>query len=109
VQCLGIAITAIPSTPFIIMGLAIATIGFFAAHGIASAWVTRRATIGKAQASAIYLVAYYLGASILGTMGGYAWTAWNWPGVLLVSGGAGVLALLVAIRLVFVAPLPKPL
>ncbi len=108
VQCLGIAITAIPSTPFIIGGLAIATIGFFAAHGIASAWVTRRATIGKAQASAMYLVAYYLGASILGTLGGYAWTAWDWPGVLLVSGGAGALALLVAIRLIFVAPLPAP-
>ncbi len=108
VQCLGIAITAIPSTPFIIGGLAIATIGFFAAHGIASAWVTRRALTGKAQASAMYLVAYYLGASILGTLGGYAWTAWNWPGVMLVSGGAGLLALLVAIRLIFVAPLPLP-
>lgn len=108
VQCLGIAITAIPSTPFIIGGLAIATIGFFAAHGIASAWVTRRALTGKAQASAMYLVAYYLGASILGTLGGYAWTAWAWPGVMLVSGGAGLLALLVAIRLIFVAPLPLP-
>ena len=108
IQCLGIAITAIRSTPFIIGGLAIATIGFFAAHGIASAWVTRRAVTGKAQASAMYLVAYYLGASILGTLGGYAWTAWNWPGVLLVSGGAGLLALLVAIRLIFVAPLPVP-
>ncbi|UYN99867.1 MAG: MFS transporter [Devosia sp.] len=104
----GMLITAVPSTPVIILGLAIATMGFFAAHGVASAWVTRRARIGKAQASAMYLVAYYLGASILGTLGGYAWTAWGWAGVLAVCGGAAILALLVAIRLVFVAPLPLP-
>ncbi len=101
----GMALTLVDNTVLIILGLAIATMGFFAAHGVASAWVTRRARIGKAQASALYLVAYYLGASILGTLGGYAWTAWAWPGVMVVCGGAALLALLVAIRLVFVAPL----
>jgi hypothetical protein len=104
----GMAITMIDHTAVIILGLAIATMGFFAAHGVASAWVTRRARVGKAQASAIYLVSYYLGASILGTLGGYAWTAWGWGGVMLVCGGAALLALLVAIRLVFIAPLPVP-
>ncbi|MHA6298846.1 MFS transporter [Devosia sp. CAU 1758] len=104
----GMGITMIPDTIAIIFGLAIATMGFFAAHGVASAWVTRRARTGRAQASAMYLVAYYFGASILGTLGGYAWTAWGWGGVMLVSGGAALLALLVAIRLIFVAPLPAP-
>ncbi|MCR6673072.1 hypothetical protein [Devosia ginsengisoli] len=104
----GMAVTMLDNTFAVILGLAIATMGFFAAHGVASAWVTRRARIGKAQASAIYLVAYYLGASILGTLGGYAWTAWAWPGVMLVSGGAATLALLVAVRLIFIAPLPTP-
>ena len=104
----GMAVTLIDNTFAIILGLAIATMGFFAAHGVASAWVTRRARTGKAQASAIYLVAYYLGASVLGTLGGYAWTAWAWPGVMLVCGGAAALALLVAIRLVFIAPLLAP-
>lgn len=104
----GMAVTMVDNTAAIITGLAVATMGFFAAHGIASAWVTRRARTGKAQASAMYLVAYYLGASILGTLGGYAWTAWGWPGVMLVSGGAAMLALLVAIRLVFIAPLAEP-
>jgi YNFM family putative membrane transporter len=104
----GMAVTMFDNTTTVILGLAIATMGFFAAHGVASAWVTRRARIGKAQASAIYLVAYYLGASTLGTLGGYAWTAWAWPGVMLVSGGAATLALLVAIRLVFVPALPVP-
>ena len=106
VMSLGVFLTLVPSTPVIIAGLAIATIGYFAAHGIASAWVARRASTGRAQASAIYLFSYYLGSSILGTLGGYAWVAWNWNGVLLVSGGAAIAALLVGLRLTRLPPLP---
>jgi YNFM family putative membrane transporter len=106
VMALGVFLTLVPSTPVIILGLAIATVGYFAAHGIASAWVARRATAGRAQASAIYLFSYYLGSSVLGTLGGYAWVAWNWNGVLLVSGGAAIAALLVGLRLTRLAPLP---
>lgn len=105
-MAVGVFLTIVPSTPVIIAGLAIATIGYFAAHGIASAWVARRALVGRAQASAIYLFAYYLGSSVLGTLGGYAWVAWGWTGVMLVSGGAIVAAMLVAIRLMALPPLP---
>jgi YNFM family putative membrane transporter len=105
-MAIGVFLTIVPSTPVIIAGLAIATIGYFAAHGIASAWVARRAVVGRAQASAIYLFAYYLGSSVLGTLGGYAWVAWGWTGVMLVSGGAIVAAMLVAIRLMALPPLP---
>jgi YNFM family putative membrane transporter len=104
----GVFLTLVPSTPVIIAGLAIATIGYFAAHGIASAWVARRARVGRAQASAIYLFAYYLGSSTLGTLGGYAWVAWGWNGVMLVSGGAAIAALLVAVRLMSLPVLPVP-
>jgi YNFM family putative membrane transporter len=108
VMTTGTFLTLIPSTPVIIAGLAIATIGYFAAHGIASAWVARRAVVGRAQASAIYLFAYYLGSSVLGTLGGYAWMAWGWQGVMLVSGGAALAAFLVSIRLMFLPVLPMP-
>ncbi|WIJ24184.1 MFS transporter [Devosia sp. RR2S18] len=108
VMASGVFLTIVPSTPIIIAGLAIATIGYFAAHGVASAWVARRAVVGRAQASAIYLFAYYLGSSVLGTLGGYAWVAWGWAGVMLVSGGAVVLALLVALRLILLPPLQVP-
>jgi YNFM family putative membrane transporter len=104
----GVFLTLIPSTPAIIAGLAIATTGYFAAHGIASAWVARRALVGRAQASAIYLFAYYLGSSVLGTLGGYAWVAWGWNGVMLVSGGAAIAAMLVAVRLKSLPVLPIP-
>ena len=105
VMALGVFLTLVPSTPVIILGLAIATTGYFAAHGIASAWVARRAIQGRAQASAIYLFSYYLGSSVLGTLGGYAWVAWDWTGVLLVSGGAALAALLVGLHLIRLAPL----
>lgn len=108
VMAAGVGLTIVPSTPAIVAGLALATMGYFAAHGIASAWVARRARLGRAQASAIYLFAYYLGSSVLGTLGGYAWVAWGWSGVMLVSGGAMILALLVAIRLMALPPLPIP-
>lgn len=104
----GVFLTLIPNTVAVIAGLAIATIGYFAAHGIASAWVARRAVVGRAQASAIYLFACYLGSSVLGTIGGYALTGWGWNGVMLVSGGAIVLALVVAARLFYLPPLPLP-
>lgn len=104
----GVFLTLVPSTPVIIAGLAIATTGYFAAHGIASAWVARRAQLGRAQASAIYLFAYYLGSSVLGTLGGYGWVAWGWNGVMLVSGGAAIAALLVAIKLMSLPVLPIP-
>lgn len=107
-MAVGVFLTLLPSTPAIIAGLAIATIGYFAAHGIASAWVARRALVGRAQASAIYLFAYYLGSSILGTLGGYAWIAWGWNGVMLVSGGAIIAAMLIAIRLMALPVLPMP-
>ncbi|QQR35479.1 MFS transporter [Devosia oryziradicis] len=108
VMAAGVFLTLIPFTPAIIAGLAIATAGYFAAHGIASAWVARRAQIGRAQASAIYLFAYYLGSSALGTLGGYAWVMWGWNGVMMVSGGAALAAMLVAWRLFFLPVLPVP-
>lgn len=104
----GVGITAFEPTWLIITGLAIVSFGFFAAHGIASAWVARRALVGRAQASAIYLFAYYVGSSVLGTLGGYAWTAFGWPGVMLVSGGGAVCALAVALHLMRILPLPIP-
>jgi YNFM family putative membrane transporter len=108
IMALGVFLTLIPSTPVIITGLAIATTGYFAAHGIASTWVARRAVAGRAQASAIYLFAYYLGSSVLGTLGGYAWVAWGWMGVLLVSGGAILAAVAIAVRLMFLPVLLRP-
>jgi YNFM family putative membrane transporter len=53
----------------IILGIAVLTIGMFGSHSIASSWVGLRARYAKAQASSLYLFAYYLGSSVLGSLG----------------------------------------
>ena len=52
------------SLVMIISGLLINTFGFFVAHSSLSAWVNTYAIGSKASASSLYLVFYYLGASL---------------------------------------------
>jgi len=84
----GLLLTLSSALPVIVGGVALFTFGFFAAHSVASSWVGRLARRSKALASAAYLTAYYLGASAMGWLGGHAWQAGGWAGVL------GFLALL---------------
>jgi YNFM family putative membrane transporter len=78
----GLALTLASALPVIIAGVALFTYGFFAAHSVASSWVGRLAQRSKALAAATYLTAYYLGASTMGWLGGHAWSAGAWTGVL---------------------------
>jgi YNFM family putative membrane transporter len=78
---LGVGATLMRPLTFVILGIGLVTIGFFASHSVASSWVGLRARQGKAQASALYLFFYYMGASTAGTVGGFFWTAYAWNGV----------------------------
>ena len=106
----GVALTAMQPLVLVIAGIAVVTIGFFGAHSIASAWVGRRAQGvagggARGQAAAFYLFFYYMGSSVLGSAGGFAWTHAGWPGVTgfcLVIGGA---ALVIGVMLRAVPPL----
>jgi len=66
----GLALTMAGSLALIIAGLAVITFGFFGGHSIVSSWVGRRAGNAKAQASSMYLFAYYLGSSLAGPRAG---------------------------------------
>jgi len=57
---LGVALCAAPWLSAAVVGLALFTLGFFAAHAVASGQVGAHAQGAKAQASALYLCAYYL-------------------------------------------------
>jgi MFS transporter, YNFM family, putative membrane transport protein len=98
---LGIALTVSFSLPVIVAGIACLTFGFFAGHSVASGWVGRLAAQAKGQAAALYLLAYYLGSSLIGSYGGHFWTAFGWPGV------AGLIAALLFVGLACAAYLHK--
>ena len=65
-----------------VIGITVFTFGFFAAHSIASGWVSKRASHDKAQASSLYLFFYYFGSSVGGTVGGLFWMKNGWVGVI---------------------------
>jgi YNFM family putative membrane transporter len=97
----GVLLTLPDSLPVVVLGLAVMTAGFFAVHGVASGWVPARAHAGGAAAgpaASLYLFAYYLGASVFGSVAGQAWSLGGWPGVVGLAGAllvvSGVLALL---------------
>jgi YNFM family putative membrane transporter len=95
---LGVGATMLRPLPLVIVGIALVTIGFFASHSVASSWVGLHAYEGKAQASALYLFFYYMGASTAGTVGGFFWTAYAWPGVAVFLTAMLLAALALAFR-----------
>jgi YNFM family putative membrane transporter len=78
----GAALTLPDRLTWIVVGLVLLTIGFFVAHAVASAWVGRLAGAHAGHAASLYLLAYYLGSSVLGAAGGAFWATDAWPGVV---------------------------
>lgn len=75
---LALAVTTVPSLPVVIVGLVLFTAGFFAAHSIANGWVPVLAGGVPAQASALYILGYYAGSSVVGYVGGVVYSATSW-------------------------------
>lgn len=92
----GTALTASNRLWLIILGIAVLTIGFFGSHSVASSWVGVRARHAKAQASSLYLFAYYLGSSVVGSLGGVFWSRAGWSGVTSMTGTLLLLALAIS-------------
>jgi YNFM family putative membrane transporter len=95
----GLALTCAASLAAIVVGTAIVTGGFFGAHAVASGWVGSWARSARAQASSLYLLAYYGGSSFVGSAGGVVWARWAWPGVACLVAALLGLSLLAASRL----------
>lgn len=93
----GAGLTLAGALVAVVIGLLVLTAGFFAAHATASAWVGARATTGRAQATALYNVAYYSGSAVVGWVLGYAWSGLGWVGVVGAVAALAALALVVAL------------
>ena len=83
IMLMGALLTLLDPLLLKISGLALFTFGFFGAHSIASSWVGSLADKSeKAQASALYLLFYYAGSSIVGASGGLFLMKFGWGGVI---------------------------
>ncbi|TGA95582.1 MFS transporter [Sporolactobacillus shoreae] len=100
----GLVITLSAPLVLKIIGLAVFTFGFFGGHSVASSWVgilaNRRE---KAQSSSLYLLFYYVGSSVVGSVGGLFLQSFGWAGVVAVVSficAVGVLLSIVVHRMV---------
>ena len=82
IELAGVLVTLSTNLPLVVLGIALVTFGFFAAHSVASSWVGARAWTARAQAAALYLFLYYLGSSLVGSAGGWFWSHAGWGGVV---------------------------
>lgn len=82
VMIAGVLMTLAYSLPFIILGLVILTGGFFGAHSVASGWAGARAEENRSQSTSLYNFWYYAGSSVFGYLGGFAFVAFGWAGVV---------------------------
>ncbi|KRC79254.1 hypothetical protein ASE30_25090 [Achromobacter sp. Root83] len=92
----GLLLTLSDALPILIAGIVVFTFGFFAAHAVASGWVGQMARGYKALAASLYLLVYYVGSSVLGSLGGHFWTVGQWQGVAAMAGGSLALALVIS-------------
>lgn len=109
----GLLLTLAQPLPVVVLGLAVVAGGFFAVHGVTSGWVAARADLasgGIGQAASLYLVSYYVGASLFGGLAGAAWSAGGWPLVAVLCGTLtlGTLVLSLFLRTVAAATRPAP-
>ncbi|MDX3307862.1 MFS transporter [Streptomyces sp. NPDC054884] len=86
----GLLLSLADSLASVLLGLVLITAGFFAGHAVASSAVSRTATTGRAQASALYQSAYYVGSSAGSTVGAIAFHSGGWAGTV----GVGLVAVL---------------
>jgi YNFM family putative membrane transporter len=95
----GLVLTLSNLLLVLVLGIAMFTFGFFGAHSVASSWVGRRALSAKTLASSIYLTAYYLGSSLLGSLSGLMWQIGGWLGVAVFLGAILLACLGIALHL----------
>src|SRR5699024_2620468 len=104
----GIALMVANNLAVVIVGLVVVTAGFFAAHSVTSGWVGLRANTLGTQGPAVYLLCYYLGSSIGGTLGGYALHSGGWNGISIYCGAFVVTVVVLALSLRTLAPATAP-
>lgn len=81
----GTLLTLMPNLYAIMWGFMVSSFGFFLTHSLASSWVSHHALKARASASSLYLVFYYLGASVGGFLLAPFWEWQGWLGIVVGS------------------------
>ena len=66
-----------------LIGIALLTYGFFGAHSSACSWAGKLDDADKARISSMYMLFYYFGASVIGTLGGKFLMMSGWLGIVM--------------------------
>ena len=82
VMSLGILLTMSASLLVIVIGLCVTCLGFFTAHSLTAASVSREAVHHKGSASSLYLVSYYVGVAAGSTLLSPLWEFGGWTGII---------------------------
>ena len=89
----GVLLTLAGWLPLIIAGIALVTTGFFIAHAVTSSAVGPQAGSAKGHAASLYLLFYYLGSSVTGSVGGWFWQHGGWPAIVALTAALCLAAL----------------
>jgi MFS transporter, YNFM family, putative membrane transport protein len=95
----GVLLLAAHHVLAVIIGLVLVTSGFFAAHSVASSWVSARSAISGVQGAGVYMFTYYLGSGVGGTIGGLVFSTAGWPGITAYTGALLCTVLIIALVL----------
>ena len=84
----GVMLTMSTRLPLIMIGLGLLAFAILVTHSLTTGWTAdraRRREVGVAQASGTYMVANYLGSSVLGLLANRQWEHHGWTGVIAVT------------------------
>ena len=96
---LGVILMSSSSLWLLLLGLALFSFAFFAAHSTASSWVALQALQYRAVGSSLYLFSYYMGSSILGSSSGLVWENAGWQGLSVFVAGFLIAGIGLALQL----------
>ncbi len=84
----GVILTMSTRLSLIMIGFGLLAFAILGTHSLTTGWTAdraRRREVGVAQASGTYMVANYLGSSVLGLLANRQWEHHGWTGVIAVT------------------------
>jgi MFS transporter, YNFM family, putative membrane transport protein len=95
VGAIGILLTLSTTLPMVLIGASLLTLGNFASQSATTAYITDIATTSRGAATSLYLFFFYLGGSLGSFIPGLLWDTYEWYGVVTLTTGTIVLALVI--------------